>query len=422
MMFVVRHVVVAVAAVGLLLAWWFPAPVLIRLESVDWQERLEALARRGSEYPGASLRRKPRSLAEFVAAETAGRVTGAKDPAWIGVFRDVEARGVDYREPGAAPLSSLPGRYGYVALQEGEGSRYLEYRRIGVEDFRFYSIPAHLKYPLRKYWPQFLAAAAFVLAALAVPRGSPGIVETSSAAQGFRWSAFLAAGFAGMTAWPFVYGTGGSGAAYASILVGGVFFFGALAGMGLFGRQILLLREMVAGRHLAHFTYEPEEWLRYVRWNFGQETERKKALWILIFAVSLVVGLGFVIVLRDAASVGVFVVLMGLMAVLWLLAVGLPRLARRRDLHRPGQVYVGRRAVYLNGTVHSWGMLGSRLESVKMEDTPLPHILLVYSVLMISGRILYFFRHQVPVRIPVPRGQDGAAVVRALRKEAHEAT
>jgi hypothetical protein len=421
MMLVVRHVVAAVAAVGLFMAWWLPAPVLIRLESVDWHKRFEAQKSRGLVYPGASLGSRSRSLAEFVAAETAGRVTDAKDPAWIGVFRDVEARGADYREPSTALLSSLPGQYGYVELQEGKGSRYLEYRRIIAEDFRWYSIPAHLKYPLRKYWPFFLAAAAVVLAVFALPLGSSDIVETSSAAKGFRWCAVAAAVFAGMITWPFVYGTGGGGA-YASILVGGVFFFGALVGMGLFGRQIVLLRQMAAGDYLAHFTYETDEWLRFVQWNFGQESAQKKALWVLIFSVCLGVGLGFLIVQQDAASVAVFAVLMGLMGVLWLLAVGLPRRTRHRGLRGPKEAYVGRHGVYLNGTVHSWGMLGSRLESVTMQGSPLPHILLVYSVLMMSGRVLYFFRHPVSVRIPVPRGQDGSDVVRALRKEARAAT
>jgi hypothetical protein len=56
-----------------------------------------------------------------------------------------------------------------------------------------------------------------------------------------------------------------------------------------------------------------------------------------------------------------------------------------------------------------------------MEKKPMPHILLVYSYMMMAGRSLYFFRNYVEVRIPVPRGQEeaGAAVVKALGKSAH---
>lgn len=50
------------------------------------------------------------------------------------------------------------------------------------------------------------------------------------------------------------------------------------------------------------------------------------------FVISVVVGGGFMLVMRDEASVWVFAGLMGFMVVLWLLAVGLPWLMRRRDL------------------------------------------------------------------------------------------
>ncbi len=247
-------------------------------------------------------------------------------------------------------------------------------------------------------------------------------MEGSSAGRGVRWSAVFAVIFSGMILWPFVHGTVGSGFSFASILMGGLFLIGALVGLWLFGSQVRQLRDMVeGGRFLAHFTFDPAEWKAFAEWNYGEEASNKRAMWLVIFVISVVVGVGFMLAMRDEASVWVFAGLMGFMAVLWLLAVGLPWLTRRRDLKRQGEVYVGERCVYLNGSVHSWGMLGSRLDSVQLEKKPLPHILRVYSYMMLAGRSLYFFRNYVEVRIPVPRGQEdaGAAVVKALEKSAH---
>jgi hypothetical protein len=132
------------------------------------------------------------------------------------------------------------------------------------------------------------------------------------------------------------------------------------------------------------------------------------ALWWLIFVISLIIGLGFMAVMRDGASVWVFGVLMGLMALLWILAVLMPRLAYRRHLRRNGDVYVGKDGIYLNGSVHSWGTLGARLDSVEFNTKPLPHLHVIYSYWMVAGRSLYVTRNYVNVRVPVPVGKESA--------------
>ena len=72
--------------------------------------------------------------------------------------------------------------------------------------------------------------------------------------------------------------------------------------------------------------------------------------------------------------------------------------------------------IYLDGSVHSWNSLGTRLDSVAFQASPLPHLRFVYSYLMVAGRSLYFFRNYVTVRVPVPAGREaeGRAVVRLL--------
>ncbi len=431
-----RYIVASWVLVAVAMAWWYPEPVLVRGELVDWGRLYERRNAPPENLIGAMALGKalvqsfsePLPLTEFIARNTDGRTVAAKDPAWKDVFGGLDdalhagVAAVRFARPAEAPFLELDEGFRYVEFRDEKGARHMEYRFIPAEEFESAEVPAELAFPVRPYWlAMSLAGVVSVGLCLAGGRAAS-LVEGSSASRGVRWSAVFAVLFSGMILWPFVHGTVGSGFSFASILMGGLFLIGALTGLWLFGSQVRMLRDMVeGGRHLAHFVYDAAEWKAFAKWNYGEELSQKRAMWLVIFAISVVVGVGLMAVKRDEASVWVFSGLMGFMGVLWLLAVGLPWLTRRRDLGRPGEVYVGERCVYLNGTVHSWGTLGSRLDSVKMEKKPMPHILLVYSFMMVAGRSLYFFRNYVEVRIPVPRNQEeaGTAIVKALEKSAY---
>jgi hypothetical protein len=431
-----RYVVSSCVIVAAVMAWWYPEPVLVRGELVDWGRLYERRNAPPEHMLGAMALGKaliqsvsePLPLTEFIAGNTAGRTVEARDPAWQDVFSSLDASmdagsaPVRFSRPAEAPFAELDKNLRYVEFRDGKGIRHMEYRFIPAREFESVDIPEDKAFPARPYWMVMLLGSVGAVGLGLAGGRAANLVEGSSASRGVRWSAVFGVLFSGMILWPFVHGTVGSGLSFASILMGGLFLIGALVGLWLFGSQVRQLRDMVeGGRHLAHFVYDPAEWKAFAEWNYGQESSQKRAMWLIIFAISVVVGGGLMAVKRDEASVVVFAGLMGFMAVLWLLAVGLPWLTRRRDLRGPGEVYVGERCVYLNGTVHSWGKLASRLDSVKLDRKPIPHILLVYSYMMVAGRSLYFFRNYVEVRIPVPRGQEdaGAAVVKALEKSAH---
>jgi hypothetical protein len=416
-----RYVVTAGLFVAAAMAWWFPEPVLIRGELIDWGHRYEQRHEPPTHLIGAmALGRAivqsvspPLPLTEFIAQSTAGRTVTVKDPAWKEILGEMTRRfesgnsTVRYFRPALPPCSDLDESARYVAYRDEKGLWYMEYRFIPAREFKTVNVPADQAFPLRPYWPVMLlicgTAAAFTLA----QTRTADLVEASSAGRGMRWSGVFTVFFAGMVLWPMLYGTVGSGLSFASIMAGGLFGIGALAGLWLFGNQAGQLKDMVERQHyLAHFTYDPEEWKAFALWNYQEETMQRSIMWRLIFILSVLIGGGFAAVMRDEPSLWVFAGLMGFMALLWLLAVGLPKLHYRRDLRKPGEVYIGERCVYMNGSVHSWGILGSRLDSVHMEKNPLPHILLIYSYLMVAGRSLYVFRNYITVRIPVPKGQE----------------
>lgn len=420
MSLLLRQVLATGVIVAVLLAWWFPAPLLLRTELVDWGRLYESRYASGGSGLGvmgmgkAFIRSvtEPLPLNRFIESRTADQLVVGTDPAWSSVLNNLEdtlipgGKAVRYVVPDAAPFDVLPRTGRYLQWADERGIRYLEYQFVPAVDFESHSIPAEVQFPWRHSWLLLLSFGLGAMVLGFVAGGRPGLIEGSSAGKGLRWSAVFSLLCGGAVLWPFVYQSVGSGFSFASILMGGLFLTGGLVGMWLFGRQTSMLRRMVAGDCLAHFTYPPEEWTKFARWNFGEEASEKKSLWLLIFVISLVVGLGFMAVMQDEASVWVFGGLMGFMGVLWLLAVGMPKLTYRRHLKQTGQVYVGRDGIYLNGSVHSWNTWGARLDQATFKDSPLPHIEVVYSYLMVAGRSLYFFRNYVTVRVPVPAGQE----------------
>ena len=160
---------------------------------------------------------------------------------------------------------------------------------------------------------------------------------------------------------------------------------------------------------LACWTYDPEEWKRFVAWEFTEETSEKRGLLMLVSAIILVVGGGFWLVMRDAAAAWVFVFLIGLAALLWAVAWIVPRLTRRRNLKALGEVYIGRSGIYMNGAVHTWNLPGSRFESAAFIEKPFPLLVFVYSYLMVAGRALYV--------LPAGRSGEGPRCPGAWRRK-----
>lgn len=400
----IRYFIASCGLVAAVLAWWFPAPVLIRGEWVDW----------GRSYESAA---PPVPLTEYIAQRTEGRAVQGTDPLWAPVFGVFEGDAVSggqkpaprFFKPDAAPFDQLSSGFEYIEWRDPRGIHYIKYRPVAAKDFADQPIPDALQFPLRVYWPALLGGILVIGYGGFFHRQKLTLVESSTTAQMIRGLTVLSVVSLGLVIGPIICQQINSLFSLFSIIAGVLLLM--VAGVILWGsnREMTLLRQLLEGQHyLAHFTYDANEWRRYVEWNFSEETARSKSIWGHLFAVTLVASAIFLGIAESDNALWIISVLSGsLMLFVTVLAFVFPGLTYRRNCARTGEVCIGQRIVYLNGSVYSWGASGARLESVEFKVEPLPHLLLVYSQRYWMVRpTVHTYRASASVRIPVPASQE----------------
>jgi hypothetical protein len=168
------------------------------------------------------------------------------------------------------------------------------------------------------------------------------------------------------------------------------------------GRARLLDRILSGTDLLVVWRYQPDEWARYATAEHLRERAEKRALFIVIAVISLVVAVGFLVMDPDSGRF-VAAVLFGVVLLCALAAVLSTRAAHRRNLRRVGEALIAPGGLYLNRVLHTWSGAGERLESVSLEDGDAAFVQFVYSA---RGKGQ---RQEASVRVPVPRGQEQAA-------------
>ena len=155
---------------------------------------------------------------------------------------------------------------------------------------------------------------------------------------------------------------------------------------------------------LAHWTYSHEEWKLYSEKEHAEEAVSKKGLFFVISILTLIVG----IVLYAIVGHDFWVIFSTVLVII--LIVGLSAFFSTRSTYRLnkkylGEAYISQDGVYLNRRAHIWKGIGSCLENVVYEEgkQPQPRIEFKYSMPSRFGRDCF------TVRVPVPRGQEGAA-------------
>lgn len=171
------------------------------------------------------------------------------------------------------------------------------------------------------------------------------------------------------------------------------------------------LDKLLSGQELlAYWIYNPQEWQRYTEKEFEISKFEKVPLLILVSVISLIIG-GIFAIADPEAGLVVFIVMLGLIALLSGIVFVVPRLRHKHNQNSLGYAYIGTKGLYLNGYFHNWNMLGASLDSVSIIMDEIPMLEILYSFPTRTGR------QEETVRIPIPQGQMAMAerIVRQIK-------
>ena len=231
------------------------------------------------------------------------------------------------------------------------------------------------------------------------------------------WGVIAVMGAAG-TVLPTMFGMDGMGGGYAVAFVSG---FVALCGIivaAIFAARARVLGRLLSGTGvLAHWTFPAEDRVDHVDKELAEERKGSWTLFFVIAAFSVVIGVGFLIADPDAGRF-VFLLLMGVVALLAVVAALAPRMRHRRRRRATPEAIVSVEGAYVLGMLHTWRLLGARVEAAEVAQAKKPVLRVTYSAPFLYGRF-FLGRQTYTVLIPIPQGEEERAesVARALRGE-----
>ena len=145
---------------------------------------------------------------------------------------------------------------------------------------------------------------------------------------------------------------------------------------------------------IAHWRYEREEWLKFTEKEYKYEKNKNRMLLLFIGVIALVVFIIFSLVNHDSWRI-MLVVWLGFMALLSIFAFLVPWLNYKARKKSSYELYLSKNGVYIGGSFHVWGFLGSKLEEAVFDEKEM-QVILDYSYLTRTGH-----SNEI-VHIPVP--------------------
>ncbi|MBM9520830.1 hypothetical protein JWG39_13485 [Desulforhopalus vacuolatus] len=428
MRFLFKTLLVSCALATALLFWWRPAGELMSLKPVDWAAlyekqytfRSSTLSQPLAEFVHERMYEKQhtfrlstryRPLAEFIREEIEGKVSrieGDSAQTWreshFPRSRDITPQAV-YFNPADVYMKKLE-QQGYLEIRSHGSIDHLSYIRLDATDLDRGNIPNSLRFPYRTQALSIFALVFIFLGLMWLRPGKPDLVGQSSVANGCKFFLALLIGGVALVVLPFLYFGGERHKGMEAMVIGSCIITFSIIGLAIYGYLAAAVSKLIRGEGLlAHWIYDPDEWRQYTELNFRVERSKLRLLAFISLIILCVSG-SFCLTEENQAAVWVFVFLLGILVLIWLTALVAPWLTYRRNLRGSGQVFIGKKGIYLNGTVHTWGLPGSRYESVEYMETPVPGLVFVYSYLMTVGQSLSFVRQYVTVYVPIPKGKE----------------
>ena len=208
---------------------------------------------------------------------------------------------------------------------------------------------------------------------------------------------------AGLTALPFLIGMDGMSGGFALAFVS---FFLAICGVVvavIYGSRARALDRILSGAGLlARWSVDPETRRRAADVEYAEEKKVKAGLFLVVAVITVVIGLVFLLVDREVGWM-VFLVLVGVLAIIGLVACAGPRLRVARSRRATDDVLISRDGATVNGAFHTWRLLGASLEGAELVEGSPVVLRIAYSAPVRTGRQGY------TVHVPVPPGEEETA-------------
>ncbi len=221
---------------------------------------------------------------------------------------------------------------------------------------------------------------------------------------------------------PFAFGMEGMRGGFAIATVCGFLTLSAAITAAVFAARARILGRLLREEGvLVHWAYPEADRTDQAKKELAEE---KKASWVLLLiiaAFALLIGIGFLIADPDAGRF-VFLVMVGLVVLLAIVAFLAPLVRHRKRRRAVPEAIVSREGAYVFGMLHTWRLLGARIEDVGLATGAKPVLHVTYSALVLYGKV-FLTRQSYTVSIPVPPGEQSRAeeTAQALRGDRERA-
>jgi len=185
----------------------------------------------------------------------------------------------------------------------------------------------------------------------------------------------LLSGFIFLIFLPPIIGLEGMDGGFAVSLVSAFLAISSLIVAIVYFQLAQKFKRITSGDNLiAHWRYEREEWLKFTEKEYKYEKNKNRMLLLFIGIIALVVFIVFVLFNPDTGRI-MLMALLGLMALLAIFAFLVPWLNYKARKKSSYELYLSKKGVYIGGSFHVWGFLGSKLEAAVFDEKEMQVIL-----------------------------------------------
>jgi len=195
-----------------------------------------------------------------------------------------------------------------------------------------------------------------------------------------------------------------------AIVMLSIFFFIMAIIIGfMFRSREKKLQTLISGENLvAEWTLTNNQKNEFANHLFKNEFSKNKIILFSISTIAIIIFGVFILVI-DEGKLAMFLVLVGLLLFLSIVAFGMPLYYKMKNAKGDGNILIGGKFAYINGYFHNWDFPLSGFKKIKIIETPFYGINLIYYY---TDRTL---NHSEELFIPSPNEIDLNNLVTTLK-------